>query len=90
MTRVCLFVKGRVQGVGFRFFTSRTAKNLGLKGFVRNLPDGRVKIVAEGSREMLDRLVKQVAEGPITADVEEVKTEWGKETNEFSTFEIRF
>jgi acylphosphatase len=90
MPRAHLLVKGDVQGVGFRFFCSRTANNLGLKGFVRNLPDGSVEITAEGPRETLEKLLKLVRDGPITARVDSVKVSLTHETREFSSFEIRF
>ncbi len=90
MPRVHLLVKGRVQGVGFRFFASRTANSLGLKGFVRNLPDGRVEIVAEGPKETLEKLIGQVRDGPITASIENVAVQWEQETAEFESFEIKF
>lgn len=90
MPRMRLFVEGSVQGVGFRFFTSRTANNLGIKGFVRNLADGRVEIVAEGEKNKLKKLMEFVKQGPITARVERVIVQWEHETGEFKTFEVRF
>lgn len=58
------FVKGRVQGVGFRFFVEREAAKLGLDGYVRNVDDGRVEVFAQGSDAELSRLRHVLREGP--------------------------
>jgi acylphosphatase len=68
--RVHLWVSGRVQGIGFRDFVQREAGRLGLAGFVRNLPDRRVEIVAEGSEAGVDRLIEAARHGPPGAAVE--------------------
>jgi acylphosphatase len=68
-------VSGRVQGVGFRFFTQDIARREGVMGVVRNLPDGRVEIVAEGDDESLARLEVAVRRGPSHARVEHVEVE---------------
>jgi acylphosphatase len=65
-------VSGRVQGVGFRYFTQDTARREGLTGVVRNLPDGRVEAVAEGDRESLDRFEAALRRGPSHARVDSV------------------
>jgi acylphosphatase len=65
-------VSGRVQGVGFRFFTEEAAAREGLHGYVRNLPDGRVEIAAEGDAEALERFERHVRHGPPGARVERV------------------
>ena len=57
-------VSGRVQGVGFRYFTHRVAVNLGLDGYVRNMSDGTVEAVAEGSAPMVELFLAKVTEGP--------------------------
>ncbi|TRO54393.1 acylphosphatase, partial [Candidatus Bathyarchaeota archaeon] len=57
MIRAHITVEGRVQGVGFRANTNRMANQLGLKGWVRNLRDGKVEIIAEGEPELVDRLI---------------------------------
>jgi acylphosphatase len=62
-------VQGRVQGVGYRYFVLRQAEGLGLAGFARNLPDGRVEVVAEGSDEALAELESRLQEGPAFATV---------------------
>lgn len=70
-------VYGRVQGVGYRYFTWRQAEALSLTGYVRNLPDGKaVEVVAEGERENLDEFIRQLEAGPRLARVERVETTW--------------
>jgi len=86
--RIHAYVSGIVQGVGFRYFVYRHAKMLGLKGFVRNLPDGRVEVVAEGEEENLRRLVSLLWQGPVGAYVKNVEVEWSEAKNEYSDFEI--
>ena len=70
-----IIVHGRVQGVNFRYFTQQNAIKLGIQGYVKNLPDGRVEIVAEGDKATLDRFVAILWKGPPAARVEEVKVE---------------
>jgi acylphosphatase len=62
--RLSVFVRGRVQGVGFRWWTRARALELGLVGFASNLPDGRVQVVAEGPRSACDRLLVLLGEQP--------------------------
>jgi acylphosphatase len=64
---------GRVQGVGFRYFTQDRARREGLSGIVRNLPDGRVEAVAEGDQESLERFEAALRRGPSHARVESVE-----------------
>ena len=66
-------VNGLVQGVGFRFFAERSARAEGLHGWVRNLPDGRVEIHAEGERDSLDRFEHHIGHGPPRARVDSVE-----------------
>lgn len=73
MESIHLEVRGRVQGVGFRWYVVETARELGLAGWVRNRPDGNVELVAAGSREALERLRAAVQAGPPGARVEEVR-----------------
>jgi acylphosphatase len=68
-------VEGRVQGVGYRWWTRTTARRLGLAGTVRNLPDGGVEVRALGSEEALERLRRELAAGPAGADVSRVHEE---------------
>jgi acylphosphatase len=64
-----LFVAGRVQGVGFRRAASLKARQIGVRGWVRNTPDGRVEIQAAGSADQIDRLVAWCRQGPPAAQV---------------------
>lgn len=76
ITRCHLWVRGRVQGVGFRVFAAQQAGRWGLTGWVLNLPDGRVEIVAEGARDALEQFVNAVRRGPAGARVEDIRAEW--------------
>ncbi len=69
------FVEGRVQGVGFRFFAERLARQLELSGYVKNLRDGRVEVYAMGPAEQLAALKERLAVGPRAARVERVEEE---------------
>ena len=84
-----IVVSGRVQGVGFRFFTQSAAVREGLHGWVRNLPDGRVEISAEGDAEALDRFEHRVRHGPTGARVEDVEIVDVGATGSDSGFTIR-
>lgn len=68
-------IGGRVQGVGFRWFTVEQARAEGLSGFVRNLPDGRVEAVAEGDADSVERFERALRRGPRGARVEDVDAE---------------
>jgi len=65
-------VSGRVQGVGFRFFAQHQAEQLGVTGYVQNLPDGRVEVLASGSREQLAQFRSQLEKGPRFSNVSQV------------------
>ncbi len=70
-----LVIGGRVQGVGFRWFTVEQARVEGVGGFVRNLPDGRVEAMVEGDAESVDRIERALRRGPRGARVEAVEVE---------------
>ncbi len=89
-TRAHVFVSGFVQGVGFRFFTIIHARELGVSGFVKNLRDGRVEVVAEGEPENVRALIDLLREGPPGADVTGVDVNWEKYKGEFSDFAVEF
>lgn len=83
-------VYGRVQGVFFRAFVEEHAQQLGLKGYVRNLPSGNVEVVAEGQRERVEKLVGYLKMGPPAARVSRVKTVWSEYTGSYSRFKVRY
>jgi len=81
-------VRGRVQGVGYRYFVLRQAEALGVSGFARNLPDGAVEIVAEGGEAALADFEARLREGPAFAEVADVEREAGPDRGS-SGFHIR-
>jgi acylphosphatase len=87
--RLHLIVSGRVQGVGFRFSAYDEAKDLALAGWVRNLANGEVEIVAEGTQVNLQMLAAWAHQGPPSAHVTEVREDWLDSTGEFTEFRIR-
>ena len=81
--------RGRVQGVGFRYFILRRGMELGLTGWVANEPDGSVRCVAEGPRGDLEALLETMELGPAGALVESVRATWGDATGTLRDFGIR-
>jgi len=90
MRRVEVYVSGLVQGVGFRYFTRKMAKEIGVSGYVMNLKDGRVFIVAEGDDEQIEKFLSTVKQGPSFAIVKNTEVFQKEATNEFSEFTIRY
>lgn len=88
MQRVHLLISGKVQGVWFRQSTQQRAWELGLTGWVRNLADGRVEVLAEGSVEDVSQLVAHCRQGPAMARVRNVVEEWAPGSGEFASFEV--
>ena len=89
LRRVKLLVSGRVQGVYFRMFTQKQAKHLGVNGYVTNLDDGRVEIVAEAEHELLEKMIAWAHKGPITARVDQVELEELAVDEVFVGFDVR-
>lgn len=87
--RVHLRIEGRVQGVFFRASILEQAIRLGLRGWVRNCPDGSVEVVAEGERNGIEALVGWCHHGPPGAHVGNVALHWEDYQNEFQDFRIR-
>ena len=87
--RLEVIVSGRVQGVGYRYFVLDSAKALGLTGWVANLPDGRVRCIAEGPRSDLERLLAALERGPSGARVAALEPSWLIATGHFDRFSIR-
>jgi len=90
MKRIIIHVYGLVQGVFFRYSTRKVARNLGLTGIVKNLPDGSVYIEAEGPEDKLIELLKFAKKGPKSANVESVKYEYMEVQHKFKGFEYSF
>ncbi len=88
--RANVIFSGRVQGVFFRSFTEETACGLGLRGWVRNLPEGSVEAVFEGDRDTIEEAIMKCSKGPPAALVNNVDTRWGKARGEFSSFSVRY
>ncbi len=89
LQRVHVWVKGRVQGVGFRAHVQYSARQIGVTGWVRNVGDDIVEAVGEGDRDRLDRLVDAMKRGPIGSQVDESNVEWQNATGEFRDFQMR-
>ncbi|MBI2386656.1 MAG: acylphosphatase [Elusimicrobia bacterium] len=87
LTRLHVTVRGRVQGVGFRWFASDTAESLGLTGWVRNLKDGSVEAEAQGTEEALKEFVERLRTGNPAARVDSIETQTRAAKNE-TTFRI--
>jgi acylphosphatase len=83
-------VYGQVQGVGYRFYARQMARFLNLQGYVRNLPDRSVEVVAEGEKHALDQFLTRLKQGPSAATVERVDVKWLPSRHTFLGFEVRF
>jgi acylphosphatase len=90
MATLHVWVEGRVQGVFFRDFTMRQALDLGLTGWVKNLPDGRVEAVFSGDRALCEKALKYVHTGPRAARVSKVEHCWESDEETFVSFEVRY
>ena len=81
-------VSGRVQRVGYRLFVEDAARRDGVRGFVRNLPDGRVEILAEGETEAVTQFERAIRRGPLQARVDDVETTQSEPTGRFAGFSV--
>ncbi len=86
MERIEIIVTGRVQGVAFRWYTVQEAKRLGLVGWVRNRPDGSVRMMAEGPRSRLEALLLWAGHGPDHARVDTCNHTWQQATGQVDGF----
>jgi acylphosphatase len=82
-------VHGRVQGVNFRYHTRVQARTLGLGGYVRNMPDGSVQVVARGEEQALRKMLSWLHRGPMLADVRKVDVIWQDAQGTTGDFEVR-
>ena len=83
-------IHGKVQGVGYRFYVTRVARRLGLKGWVRNLRDGSVESMVEGEKESIDEWIDDVREGPRYAEVTKIDQETRAFTGKLPDFDVKF
>lgn len=89
MVRAHLLITGIVQGVGYRWSCRRSAQGIGVTGWVRNLPDGRVEVVAQGTREQVEQLIKWCYRGPDEARVSDIAVSYEEPAEIFQDFGIR-
>ncbi len=90
IVRAHVYISGKVQGVFFRASTREVAKRLGLRGYVRNLPDGRVEAVFEGDEKKVRKAIEWCCHGPSLAIVEKVEVEWEEPKGDFDDFVILY
>lgn len=88
LKQVELLISGVVQGVGFRYHTYQIARQLQVVGWVRNLPDGRVQVLAEAESDILDQLIADLKAGPSFSRVQDIEIEWSEPTGQHSSFEV--
>jgi acylphosphatase len=88
--RAHVYVSGRVQGVFFRYETRRRAIRLGVSGWVRNLPDGRVEAVFEGEKKDVEEMIRFCWRGPPGAIVRDVEVVWERPTGDLQGFHVRY
>ena len=86
--RAHIIISGKVQGVFYRVNTKRMADKLGVKGWIRNLPDGRVEAVLEGEEEAVKRLISWCWIGPPGAKVANIEVEWEEYLGEYGNFKV--
>lgn len=88
--RVHVFYSGHVQGVGFRYSVQDIAMNLGVTGWVKNLEDRRVEVVAEGEQKDLEEFLDKISKSYVGRYVKDTEVSWEKATKEFGSFDITF
>lgn len=85
-----IFISGRVQGVGFRHYTRKNAEALGVNGWVKNLPDGRVEAVFQGDEGQVEKLIQRCRKGPVASYVKDVKIENDSGEEDYENFSVEF
>jgi acylphosphatase len=89
-SRAHVVVTGLVQGVGYRYFVYRKAKDYNLKGYVKNLYSDDVEVMLEGKKGVILDLIQELKTGPISAHVTGIKVEWEEGQSEYEDFQIKF
>lgn len=90
MDAYVFLITGRVQGVGFRYFTEREAQKRRVRGYVRNLPDGRVEVLAQAESGTLEDFAARLSEGPRAASVESVERSPAPVDSTLESFQVRY
>lgn len=88
--RVHVFYSGRVHGVGFRLTAEETAREWKVVGWIKNLRDGRVELLAEGKETALERFLETIRQGPMKNFISHAEISWGNASDTFDEFEIRY
>ena len=88
--QIHVFYLGRVQGIGFRFTAEDVALGLGVMGWVKNLPDGRVEIIAEGEEKILLQYLEQIRNSFLKKYITNEEISWAQATGKYADFQIRF
>ena len=83
-------IHGKVQGVGYRFFATRVARRLGLKGSIQNTRDGTVEAIVEGDKKSIDEWIEELKEGPRYAEVTRIDQETKEFTGRLGDFDVKF
>ena len=83
-------IHGKVQGVGYRFFATRIARRLGLKGYIQNLRDGSVEAAVEGEADAIAEWIEELREGPRYAEVSRIDQERREFQGKFGDFDVKF
>lgn len=83
-------IHGKVQGVGYRFYATRVARRLGLKGHIQNLRDGTVEAIVEGDKETIDEWIEELREGPRYAEVTRIDQERKEFRGTYPDFDVKF
>ena len=88
--RAHIFFSGRVQGVGFRYTAEGIAHRLLLVGWVKNLHDGRVEVVCEGSKEKIEAFLSELQDGSLGRHIRKTDCSWEEPTREYEDFRVEF
>jgi acylphosphatase len=83
-------IHGKVQGVGYRFFATRVARRLGLKGTIESVRDGYVEAIVEGEKSVIDEWLEELKEGPRYAEVTSIDEETKDYTGRLGDFDVKF
>ena len=88
--RLHVYYSGIVHGVGFRYTAQRVAEGLGITGWVKNIPGGRVEAVCEGDEAKLIEFIEKIKTGPLKSYIQKTNVDWSEAAGKFSGFKIRF